>query len=160
SMVETRCPDAHLIILGTGSEEQALAASQTPHLQLLGARDDVADYLRAADVFVLPSEREGLSNALLEAMATGMACVATAVGGTPEVIADDIAGLLVPAGQARVLAEALVRALSDAELRARLGGTAREHVARVYSLDSAASLLRELYDAVTPAPHSKNQAIK
>jgi glycosyltransferase involved in cell wall biosynthesis len=145
SRVLDRCPDAHLVLLGEGPEREALTARELPQAHLLGTRQNVVSYLHCSDVFVLPSEREGLSNALLEAMAAGLGCVATNVGGTPELITDGVTGALVPAGQAEALADMLVRYLTDAELRGRTGRAAREYVCAHYSLRAVAEQLVSVY---------------
>ncbi|HVY61832.1 MAG TPA: glycosyltransferase, partial [Planctomycetota bacterium] len=94
-------------IAGEGPERariEAAAAEGEARLLLLGPRDDVPAVLRALDVFALPSLSEGLSNTLLEATATGLPCVASRVGGNPEVIRDGANGLLVPSGDVDALA--------------------------------------------------------
>jgi glycosyltransferase involved in cell wall biosynthesis len=87
-------------------------------VRFLGVRKDVPDLLAAADLFVLSSEREGLSMSVLEAMRAGRACVVTDVGGNAEVVAAGINGLVVPPSNPPALGAGLVAALSD---RARLG---------------------------------------
>jgi glycosyltransferase involved in cell wall biosynthesis len=99
-----------------------------------GERKEVANLLPAFDIFVLPSLTEGLSIALLEAAATGLAIVASSVGGNPEIIRDGETGLLVPPADARALEAALLRLLGDAPLRAGLGQAARNWVAENASL--------------------------
>ena len=81
-----------------------------------GFRDDLDSLLPAADLVVLPSFTEGLPNVALEAAAAGVPVVATAVGGTPEVVADGVTGLLVPPGQPRAMARAVSTLLGDAAL--------------------------------------------
>lgn len=147
--VHARRPDAHLVVLGEGPERDALVAPKASNIHLLGSQSNVLAYLQAADIFVLPSEREGLSNALLEAMATGLACVATRVGGTPELVTDGESGLLVAPNDADALAEALLRTIGDAPLRARLGAAARAFVTARYSLDAVIAQLRTLYITLT-----------
>ena len=112
---------------------------------------DVAPYLQAADLFVLPSAAEGLSNALLEAMATGLPCVATAVGGAPEVVTGGETGLLVPPGEPERLLEAVVALMADAERRAELGRGARRTVETRYALSVVAARLLALYREVVEA---------
>ena len=91
-------------------------------------RGDVPDILLAADVFVLSSLAEGLPIALLEAMARGLACVASAVGGVPEAIVDGQSGILVRPGDATELAQRLREVVFDQSLRRRLGLAARERI--------------------------------
>ncbi|HEX6800279.1 MAG TPA: glycosyltransferase family 4 protein [Ktedonobacterales bacterium] len=151
-------PNAQLAVLGTGPMADQLARRALPGLRLFGVREDMARCLQAADVFVLPSAAEGLSNALLEAMSSGLTCVATEVGAAGKLLGDDERGLLVPPGNAAALAAALNRALADDALRTRLGTCARAHVVAHYSLDSVTRRLRALYDDViadqgAPATH-------
>ena len=96
---------------------------------MAGSRDDVFALLPGFDTFVLSSRFEGLPIALLEAMATGVAPVATRVGGIPSVITDGEDGLLVPSGDPDALAAALRKVLDDDALRTALGrrATARSH---------------------------------
>jgi glycosyltransferase involved in cell wall biosynthesis len=100
--------------------------------------------LREADVFVLASTSEGLPMALLEAMTYGLAIVATAVGGVPDVVADGEQALVVAPGDAGALAAALGRVGADAELRARLGAAARERAAD-FSPDAVAARIGAVY---------------
>ena len=120
-------PAAVLVSVGGRPEEaQALARTGGERIRFVPAVDHVLPYYQAADVFVLPSLAEGLSNALLEAQACGIPAVATRVGGTPDVVEEPRNGLLVAPGDAAGLAEALGRLIADAAARARMG---REAVA-------------------------------
>lgn len=98
---------------------------------LLGSRsgEQVREHLRQADVFVLPSHWEGQPIAILEAMATGLPVVVTAVGANPDVVRDGVDGLVVPSHDPAALADALERVLRDADLRRRMGASARERAA-------------------------------
>jgi glycosyltransferase involved in cell wall biosynthesis len=112
-----------------------------------GSRGDVADILPALDVFVLSSRYEGLPVSLLEAMASGVPPVATAVGGVPEVVTDGRDGLLVPAGQPAALATAIGRLLDDVDLRSRLGAAARER-ARDFDIARAVRFMEQWYEEI------------
>ena len=114
-------------------------------VHFLGQRRDVPDLLNAMDIFVLPSYSEGLSLALLEAMAAGLPVIATAVGGLPEVVTDGDNGLLIPPRDAAALAGALERLLADPALAQRLGANAREHVREHFSLDRLGREINEIY---------------
>gem|GEM_PF-1366242 len=114
-------------------------------VQFLGRQDDVVPLLAQAAVVVLPSDAEGTSNALLEAMASAVPVVATRVGGTVELVEHDVHGLLVPPGDAAALAGALERVLSDRALRERLGQAGRQHVETNYDLDQVATRHLELF---------------
>jgi glycosyltransferase involved in cell wall biosynthesis len=119
---------------------------------LVGAVDDVAPYIRAADLFVLPSAAEGLSNALLEGLASGLPAVATAVGGNPDLIESDDNGLLVPVDDAPALSAAIRALLAAPERRARLGQRARERVRAEFDITIAVDRLEALYRRLAAAP--------
>jgi len=143
-------PDARLVVVGAGPLEADLRARTaraglTDRAVLGGSRGDVAGILGAFDVFVLSSRVEGLPIALLEAMAAGRACVATAVGGVPEVITDGVDGLLVPPGDPDALAAALGKLLADPERRADLGARAAERAAD-FDIRAAVRRLEAIYD--------------
>jgi glycosyltransferase involved in cell wall biosynthesis len=116
-----------LLLAGDGPQRAALedqAARLGIDARFLGARTDVPELLARADVFVLPSLREGMSNAVMEAMAAGRPVVATAVGGTPELLGDD-RGVLVQPHDVGTLATGLRQVLTDVDLAARLATRAR-----------------------------------
>lgn len=110
-------------------DELALRGS----VRFLGERSDAPVLMQAADLLVSSSRDEGLSNTLLEAMAHGLPVVATAVGGSPELIADGESGLLVPSEDAPALAEAIGRVLGDPALRAHLGAGGRRVIEQRYA---------------------------
>ena len=139
-----------LVVAGKGvlrAELERLAAKLdlAGAVQFTGPVDNVPSYLGQADIFVLPSLAEGLSNALLEAMAYGLPCIATRVGGTPELIQDGQTGLLVAPEDTAGLAAALVRLADDPALRETLGQQARQHVAAEFSLERIAQRYQALY---------------
>ena len=117
-------------------------------VDFVGQRDDVRSYLDGADAFVLPSRAEGLSNALLEAMAAGVPPVVSDIPGNRDVVDDGRAGLVVAVDDVAALAVALARVLADAALRAALGAGARRTVERTYALDSVAARYTALYSAL------------
>jgi glycosyltransferase involved in cell wall biosynthesis len=146
-------PDLLLVVAGDGplsAELSALAARLgiAEHVRLLGDRPDVREVLAALDVFVLPSRTEGMSNALLEAMAMERPVVATAVGGTPEVMGRDPAGVLVPAADPDAMARAVARLLAAPDLAARLGSAARRRVEEHYGARAMVRRLEAVYAAV------------
>jgi glycosyltransferase involved in cell wall biosynthesis len=114
-------------------------------VQLLGRRADVPDLIRALDVAVLSSKREGSPLAVLEYMAGGAPIVATAVGGEPELIHDGEHGLLVSANDPRSLAAGIARLLDDRELARRLSDAARERQRANYDLDVVVARLEDMY---------------
>ena len=145
--------DAAVVVVGDGPLRAELGAEADrlgigSHVQLLGDRADVRDVLAALDVFVLPSRTEGMSNALLEAMAMARPVVATAVGGTPEVVADGTSGLLVPADDPAAMANAIRRLLDDPAFARRLGTAARQTVEARYGARSMVRRLEAVYAAI------------
>jgi glycosyltransferase involved in cell wall biosynthesis len=138
-------PEAALVLVGAGPEEKALRAAAGPGVVFAGRQDDVAPYLQAADVFVLPSAAEGLSVALLEAMAAGLAPIVTAVGGAADVIEHGHNGWLIPPNDPDALSAALIQWLSDPVGRAAMAQHARERVLAEFALPVMAARLRDLY---------------
>lgn len=143
-------PRVIVAIGGCGPQAEALRAlaaeaDVADSVRFLGAVPDPENHLRAASVFVLPSFYEGLPNALLEAMATGLPCVATAIGGTMDVMTDGQDGLLVSPGDVRALADALRLVLMDAALATRLGTAARRRAADSFSLETVVAQYEALY---------------
>jgi len=129
-------PDALLLLVGPPDRldpayaESLKALAQElglgQRVRFLGSRADVPDILRASDVFVLSSDYEGNPLSVLEAMAAGLPVISTAVGGVPELVQHGATGLLVPAGDARALAEAITQLGRDADQRAAMGQAARQ----------------------------------
>lgn len=143
---------ARLVLIGDGPLREPLAAQAAAlglgdDVEFVGAVTDVPAQLRRLDAGVLCSDREGLSNAVLEYMASGLAVVATAVGGNPELV-DQRNGLLVPAGDAEALAGAIGRLVADAGLRRRLGEAGRERVVREFGWDASLRALTGLYESL------------
>jgi glycosyltransferase involved in cell wall biosynthesis len=140
----------HALIVGGGrraGEVRQLAESLglAGEVHFLGQRQDVPDLLNAMDIFVLPSYSEGVSLALLEAMAAGKPVIATAVGGLPEVVEHEKTGLLIPPRDAGALAAALTRLLADPAWARQLAEHARRHVREHYSLDRLGREINEIY---------------
>jgi glycosyltransferase involved in cell wall biosynthesis len=148
SQVQGQEKEARLVIVGTGPEESRLRTMANEKITFTGAVDDVPSYLNAADVYVLPSSAEGLSNSLLEAMACGLPVVATDVGGAPDLIEHGNRGLLIPPDAPGKLADALLLMLGDEKIRARCGAGARKYVMEHYSLPKMAQRMRDLYDGL------------
>jgi glycosyltransferase involved in cell wall biosynthesis len=116
------------------------------HVVFVERTDEVAAYLQASDVFALPSSREGLSNALLEAMSTGLACVTAAIPGVSDsVIAAGSNGLLVPPGDAAALGREFARLLSSEPLRASLGLRARQTIVERFAMTTVSDRYAALY---------------
>ena len=140
--------DAALLLAGDGPERPALeaeAAESGGRVRVLPRVDDAAPLYAAADAFVLPSVSEGLSNSLLEAMSSGLAVVASAVGGTAQTVESGRTGLLFPEGDAAAASAAVAKVLSDPAAAAALGRAARAEIESKYSLDRVAARCLELY---------------
>jgi glycosyltransferase involved in cell wall biosynthesis len=114
-------------------------------VRFVGLVEEPAPYLQASDVFVLPTQREGMPNSLLEAMATGLPLVATRIDCIEEMVPPELRDHLVEVGDADALARALVALGRDLEAGKELGALGRQRVVRLYSLDAVADLYVELY---------------
>jgi glycosyltransferase involved in cell wall biosynthesis len=153
-IVRRSYPDAALLIAGvedweSGDSDPRSVADQlgiTDSVYLLGRRSDMPAVLSTFDVFTLPSESEGMSNAVLEAMAMGKPVVATAVGGNPVVIAEGESGFLVDYPDHDALADRLLHVLGDDQLRARAGLCGRERAVGSYSARSMVRQMEALYE--------------
>jgi glycosyltransferase involved in cell wall biosynthesis len=143
--VRSTIPKALLLILGSGPEEGVLKQNADDGILFPGEQFDVVPYLQASDLFVLPSQAEGLSLALLEALACGLPAVVSCVGGSPEVIRHMETGWLIHPDDTIALREAIVTLLSDKELQHTLRRKARIHVVNNYSLVKMADRLCDLY---------------
>ena len=143
-------PSLYLVLVGDGPERQALEAMVTQNnlttsVMFAGNQADVRPYLAAANIFVLPSASEGISNALLEAMCSGLACLATLVGGNPEVLDQGRCGQLLPVGDVAAWSRALVEVSQSASLRESLGMAAQQRVRSEYDFDSVGARMEGLY---------------
>lgn len=115
---------------------------------LPGARADVADMMRRMDLFVLPSLAEGISNTVLEAMATGLPIVATAVGGNPELVEDGVTGRLVPAADPIALADAIAPYVLNLEMARQQGVASRLRAEARFSIEAMVDRYVQVYDRV------------
>ncbi len=115
---------------------------------LPGERADIPELMAAMDIFVLPSLGEGISNTLLEAMASGLPVVASDVGGNPELVRVGVTGQLVPAANADAMASALLNYVRDAELRQKHGQAARAIIEREFSMNAMVQGYLSVYDRV------------
>ncbi len=142
-----------LVIAGDGPQraevEAEVAASGIGDITwLAGARSDVPEVMRALDIFALPSQAEGISNTILEAMASGLPVVATDVGGNAELVAAGETGALVPAQDPHAMAQALLRYTADAALRQSHGTAGRQRVERSFSIDNMVERYTRLYQSL------------
>lgn len=154
-------PDARLLIIGgkAGSEGKHYAAAEVQHridalvkslgiehaVRLTDTRQDVADLLAMCQVYVNSSAFEGMSNTILEAMASGRPVVATAVGGNPELVQDGVTGYLVPSGDSHAMAQRILTLLDDPAQAAAFGRSARQAVEHRHSMAGMIEAYRTLY---------------
>lgn len=157
ALLAPRFPQLRVVLAGTGERD---AWRQAASVRGLGDRVELPGWLGAsardaelarAAIFCLPSHAEGLPMSLLEAMASGCAVVASAVGGIPEALRDGENGLLVPPRDAQALAAALARLLADDSLRTRLGAGARTTVQQHYSTEAVCGRLAAIYNDLAGA---------
>jgi len=145
--------DARLIIVGNGSgraslEDLANRLGIQDSVLFLGKKDRVVEYLQCVDVFVFPSVSEGMSNALLEAMACGMPVVVTDIAGNREVVRHLENGILVKPKEPQQLAYALQAVLNDEDLAQRLGAQARKTVEEGYSIEKVVERYIDVYKSL------------
>jgi len=145
-------PDARFTFVGP--EEPSFTATIADEVRALGdrvrvlpaqPREEIFRLYREADVFVLPTWREGFPNVVIEAMAAGLPVIATPVGAIPEAIEDGKSGVLVPVRDAAALEAALRRLIDDPLLRLSLGAAARARVEQVFAFDAVVAQLDTIY---------------
>ncbi len=147
---EPRWGEMMLLVVGSGAlraqlEAQAARLGLAERVIFVGFQRDVQPFVRAAEVFVLPSVQEGLSLSALEAMALGKPVVACRVGGTPEVVVDGETGLLVAPGRPRELARALEQLLSNPDQAAAMGAAGQRRVREAFDLEQMVTRIEERY---------------
>lgn len=159
--------ELRVLIVGSGPEEEELKRRAdelglSGRVLFLGQRLDIPDLLVASDVFVLSSDWEGLPITILEAMAAGVPCVATAVGGVPEAVMDGVNGLTVEPGDPPALAEGVRRLARDADLRAAFSAAARDTFEQRFRASQMVSQTEALYDLALSgrAEMARSQRIK
>jgi sugar transferase (PEP-CTERM/EpsH1 system associated) len=140
-----------LVMVGDGPLREHVAAilnqaGAGKFAWLAGERDDVPRLMRGLDLFVLPSLAEGISNTVLEAMASGLPVVATAVGGNPELVADGRTGTLVPPADPQAMAQAMLGYCTDADECRRQGREARISAERDFSMTAMVDGYLAVYD--------------
>lgn len=143
-------PDAEFLIAGDGScRDQLVALAHETgafgRFRFLGHRDDIPAVLAQADLFVLPSRSEAFPNSIIEAMASGLPVVATAVGGIPELVAHGRTGRLVPSGDVEALAGAVLDLLADPARAEEFGRAGRSRIEQTYSFDRMVGQFEDLY---------------
>ena len=156
SNVVSRFPNAKAGICGDGPlraplETQIMEAGLSNHIKLLGPWEDISPLLASADIFVLPSRWEGLSRALMEAMAAGLPVIAAEVDGIKDLVTDGVNGLLVASGDAERLGNSILQLIEDAEMRKKLGEAGQAHVLKTHSVDE---MCRKYYDFMLGLLHA------
>ncbi len=154
-MLKVRHPDVRLIFVGEGPSRNSLEELvRTYQLQanvvFAGLQADIVRYLALFDVCVLPSLHEGLSIALIEALAMEKPVVATSVGGIPEVVSDGVEGLVVPPRDEEALARSIGRILEDRVLARRMGEAGRRKAELQFDLGRHVERLEQLYLSLLP----------
>lgn len=157
-LVLAECPRATFVVLGDGPllgrlRQVAAERGISDHVRFLGVRTDVPECLATFDLFAFPSINEGMGRALVEAMAMGVPVVATNVGGIPDVVVDGETGLLVPPGDDRALADALLELLRDPARRQEYGQGARRRVDERFDVSTMVRAIDRLYDVVWYEKH-------
>ena len=147
-------PQFTLLVAGDGRlraelEQCAVALGVAAQTRFLGTRSDVADILRALDVYAMPSLWEGLSIAMLEAMAAGLSIVISDVSGVAQVIGNDEYGVKVPARDPAALAQAIAALANDPQRRVAIGAAARQRVIDKFSAGAMLDNLSRLYEEVS-----------
>ncbi|MBS0370663.1 MAG: TIGR03088 family PEP-CTERM/XrtA system glycosyltransferase [Proteobacteria bacterium] len=144
---------ARLILVGNGPLADSLTELVKSEgldglVWMAGERSDVPEIMRGLDVFVLPSQAEGISNTLLEAMASGLPVVATAVGGNPELVVDQQTGLLVPALDPQAMGSGFAALFNDPARARSMGAAGRERVLTNFSMDAMIGNYLALYEGM------------
>lgn len=150
-LVRRNAPNARLVIVGDGPERARIEREVARRgladvVRLAGYRDNVEAWLAAADVFTHSSLFEGMTNAALEAMATGLPVVATRVGGLPEIVAEGVTGRLVPCADEHALARAIVEYCVEAQVRLQHGEAGRRRVVSDFTPKAMANAYAALYE--------------
>ncbi len=147
---------ADLVLVGKEEELLDPIAAETktliqdhPHIHAVGGQDNVPDWLEMADVFVLPSHREGCNCSLLEAGAMGLPSIATDIKGCNEIVLNHQTGELYTSGQETELLQRLKELYGDADLRKSLGACARERVRRLYNRTDVWKDMLQFYHSIT-----------
>ena len=148
--VAARFPDVRFLIVGDGAhrkqlEERSSGMGLAERTVFAGFRVDVPDLLAEAALSVVPSLSEGLSNSLLESMASGVPVIGARVGGNPEIIEHGVNGLLVPARDSVALAEAMIRVLANSQLAAGFREAGRRRVTELFSMERSIGEVQSLY---------------
>ncbi len=145
------CPQSRFLLVGDGPEREKIQhriqeLNLSSFVTITGERQDIPDLLSALDLFLLTSIFEGLPLSVLEAMAVGTPVIATAVNGTPEAVADELTGVLIPPQDSQAVAQAVIALLKDPEKRKALSQKSRERVQKYFDQSFMVRQVEDLYD--------------
>jgi glycosyltransferase involved in cell wall biosynthesis len=162
-IVVASCPTARFVIGGTGPLESDLRTKirdlrLEPYVRMPGFVEEVPEFLAGLDLYVLPSDSEGIGLAIIEAMAAGLPVVATRVGGVPEAVVDGETGFLVPPRQPKALAQAIVRLLVDPDLAKYMGASGRARAEAMFDAKTTAEKTVGVYKDVLASRRKRRQA--
>lgn len=163
--VRLQMPKLHLWLIGSGPLESSLRQQAdslgiAESVSFWGTQNNVADYLNAADLFVLTSDTEGIPGVILEAGLLGLAVVATRVGGVPECVLEGETGVLVDRQDEQRLAEAVYELLHDSARRRKLGAKAKSWIGANFTIDKIAGDYVDFYQQVQAFRHGLAPAIR
>jgi glycosyltransferase involved in cell wall biosynthesis len=162
-LVVQEVPDARFVILGEGElrehlERQVREYRLEKHVLLPGFRTDVLGCIKGFDLFAMSSVTEGLGTSLLDAMACGKPIVATDAGGIPEVVAHGVTGTIVPARDARAMANAIVELLRDESRRQKMGQAGLARVKATFTVERMVAATAKVYARAAGKPHVTDTA--
>ena len=155
--LKSEFPDIKIQVVGWYKEGHELVEKYQREVTFTGLRDDIPQILSESDIFVLPSYSEGLSNALMEAMASGCACIATEVGGNRFLIQNGISGLLFPPGDREALKAHIRRLIEDEAKRKMLGEAARKRIEEEFEWKVVGEKYGRLFDKFTTSASTGSQ---
>lgn len=143
----------NLVIIGDGDQKtilqnQANASNAKDNIFFLGSRSDVFEILKISDIFVLPTFYEGMSNAIMEAMASGLAIITTDIAVNKDLIRDGFSGIFVPVSDSMAICDNMIKLLENPEERLRLGKNAFNEIKNNYSLDIVSSKISGLLKSI------------
>ena len=154
TQVRKQLNNAELLIVGAGElkeelEQQASEPNCKDYVHFLGLVDNMREFYSSADIFVLPSVAEGLPRTLIEAMATGLLCIASNIGGIPEILNNGRCGLLVPPGDAKALTDAMLKAANmPQQKKSAVISAAKEYIKKEYSHSVMIKRIEKIYDTL------------
>ncbi len=145
--LQEQFPPLTIQVVGWYREGHPLVAKYKNQVMFTGLREDIPAILAATDIFVMPSYSEGLSNAIMEAMASGCACVVSDVGGNRFLVQNGVSGFLFPPGDREALKAHVRRLIEDPTKRCTLGQAARRRIEEVFSWEKVGEEYRRLFEA-------------